>query len=178
MVEDESWLKEVFKSKTQNPYEWLEAARRLKISADIIFSQLKQLELSHPSKPVERQKQWAFIESYMMLSGFALENLLKGIYVAENPDKINLEKIDLGSWGYGGHALVDLNKSIPVEFNQSQKDLLKELQNFTIWAGRYPLPISSSKFKEIIFNSDDSEIINNVFQQLEEQLSSYLQGIK
>ncbi len=184
MAEDNSWLnmdmpKEVFEHIAQNSNEWLESARRLKISADIIFSKLRQLELSKPSKQAERRKQEAFIESYMMLAGFALENLMKGIYFAENPGKITIEEIILKGWSHSGHGLVDLNIDFPVKFNQHQRELLKRLEQFTIWAGRYPIPKTSSKFVEFgetVFNFDDAEIINDVFKQLENKLLSYLKN--
>lgn len=63
-----------------NPNTWLRHAKSLKKAAGIIYEQIDKIEdelVTSPSSPTI----WPI---YLMLSGLALENLIKGIYVTKN----------------------------------------------------------------------------------------------
>ena len=75
--------------------------------------------------------------TYLMLSGFALENLLKGILVAREPtltDKIVSKKIK-------HHKLEDLFKLVGIEIDETESVMVERLTESIIWAGRYPIPL-------------------------------------
>ncbi len=80
---------------------------------------------------------------YLYLVGTAMEDLLKAIYVMQNTDSIYSEcdpeiVQDITSWG---HKLVPLaTVGLHLQLNESEEHLLRTLQEFVLWAGKYPGP--------------------------------------
>lgn len=74
-----------------------------------------------------------------MLAGFAVENLLKGKLITTTP---HLD--DNGKFILGSHYLVELSENAGYQLGEAERRLLERMQEFSIWAGRYPMPISST----------------------------------
>jgi len=73
--------------------------------------------------------------TYLMLAGFALENLLKGILMATHPEyfKTNAKMVDIRS-----HDLVSLCKRCGISLEPDEWELLRVLTEYAEWMGRYP----------------------------------------
>jgi len=75
----------------------------------------------------------------MMLIAFAIENLLKGILIMREPDRVT--NVELTKWVGGGHDLVELAKAAKVTLTGDETKLLLTLSIHGEWAGRYPCPL-------------------------------------
>ncbi len=70
-----------------------------------------------------------------LLYGFALENLLKGLFVRRNPEAIKSDKIGVAF----SHNLVDLAREAGFNASAAEIALLQKLTTVTVWSGRYPV---------------------------------------
>ena len=136
-------------NKIGGPVNWFYIGQLLKHSADVIFGEFEkgwQAFLAAKDEPqtFEQLRQWRV---YMFLSGLALENILKGIWVARDKKIIQDGKFSAQT-KKGLHSLNWLvnqinNLSPPsdqISLNQDEELLLEELTTFIRWAGRYPIP--------------------------------------
>jgi hypothetical protein len=77
---------------------------------------------------------WRYIPIYRMLMGFSLENLIKGILVAEgHPCMADGARLHHGLAEYA-----DLVTGIVL--TEGDKNVLANLEPYVLWAGRYPRP--------------------------------------
>ena len=72
-----------------------------------------------------------------MLSGFAIENLLKGHMVASGKHRGNSGEFKLKT-----HDLRQLAVDAGHSLNEEENRLLERIQEFTVWTARYPVPIN------------------------------------
>jgi histone H3/H4 len=77
-----------------------------------------------------------------MLAGFAIENLLKGLLIAA---RTPLDKA--GRFTLKSHDLLDLSAEVGCQLDDSNRRLLERMQEFAIWTGRYPIPLSSEPMR-------------------------------
>jgi hypothetical protein len=102
----------------------------------------------------------------MMLSGFAIENMIKGLLVCRLPKPRSLKDPAFKKMLHH-----DLIKLVPADVILSEKEseLLTRLQTFTVWAGRYPMPKDPDKYYSSVINSEvslkgsDSTLISELF---------------
>jgi hypothetical protein len=149
------WAEDVFKA-GQSPFNWLSSAERLQAAADVI---LEREEAGAPAyfSALEAATREAFDKSYssidqmgsaevrceppnylpaQLLYAFALENLFKGIMVANDTTLADETKLrgELKS-----HALDMLAAKAGFALSPEGQSLLKTLSEIAIWAGRYPV---------------------------------------
>jgi hypothetical protein len=129
------------------PSDWLNKARQLRKSADLLFIayENEQLEFGErferdPSITEGRPED----ATILLLLGFAVENLLKGLFVSALPgqEKIkDLKALDLPSPYHALEPIADaISQSLGIEFSPGDKDLLDVLEHAIQWLGRYPSP--------------------------------------
>jgi hypothetical protein len=80
-----------------------------------------------------------------MLYAFAIENVLKGLIVANDPSLINGDKLNAA---LKGHDLAALAKTAAFEVYLQEVPVLRALSELAVWAGRYPVAIYSRDFAE------------------------------
>ncbi len=82
---------------------------------------------------------------YMLIAGYAIENLLKGVIAKKYlipskerpyPDMPKELPPELKS-----HNLVKLCEKAGLTYNSDEKEYLELLQKYVTWAGRYPIPL-------------------------------------
>jgi hypothetical protein len=141
--------KDMFDKTAKEPIVWLIQAKRLKLAAEIIY-----LEMGKGIQAVQTQAnptETDFLKSwlspiYLMLLGYSLECMLKGIYIKYKKDSINDGQLE--RWPGNGHGLdtlVDAINAIPELENKiglvrSETHFLHRLTEYTVWAGKYPVP--------------------------------------
>ncbi|MDH4265826.1 MAG: hypothetical protein OEW45_09340 [Deltaproteobacteria bacterium] len=118
----------------------------------------------------EIEKMWAemreggflkehYITTYFMLCSYALENLLKALYIKTNYQKIEAElkeSCELPK-SIKNHDLWKLAKELDVvEEEWGEETLLKKLTRSAVWFGRYPTPPNPKDLKRF----HDSEYEN------------------
>ena len=129
------------------------------------------LEVARFLEP-EIEKMWAemreggclkehYITIYFMFSSYALENLLKALYIKTNYQKIEAELNEScelpKSIKNHNHDLWKLAKELDVVVRElGEETLLKNLSRSAVWYGRYPTPSKPKDLKRC----HDSEFQN------------------
>lgn len=121
---------------------WLEQAELHFYSARIIAGHFEKISLRPPTYPGMRIAKLACIKSLLLLLAFGLENALKALIIKSTESDEKIEWRNHG--GSTRHDLVKLSESTNIEINDAQKELLERLTVFSIWAGRYRLPIMNN----------------------------------
>jgi hypothetical protein len=153
----------LFKLIREDAQSWLAQARQLKLSADVIHSEWEKIRNKSQASPGVRERMLGYSQSFMLLTGFAFENLLKGIlYGRDINSKLARNK--------GGHGIVQMAKAI-ITLTSDELNLLDRLELYLVWAGRYRLPMASDAFHEsegkVYITTQDPIIIEQVFDKLE-----------
>ena len=155
----------------QDAQGWLEQARKLKYSADVI--RVAFLAIKERSATIDdvRVKQLAYLDAYMMLTGFAFENLIKGIDIAANPQRVANRKLNTKGWQRGGHSLSEYAST--VKLSPEKTHLLRRLEEFIVWAGRYNIPRDADTYIESFLPenlktlySTDFALVDELFGEL------------
>jgi hypothetical protein len=138
------------------PWDWLVKARTIKRSFDLLLIRYEDDQLAYEEAIEQGEYDLDAPDYYtpMMLLGFAIENLLKGLLISTNPNMPRPRKLAdvIGK----NHRLVDLVESLPPgirpELTAGETSLLRELQEAIVWRGRYPCPKDP---KYLISETDD-----------------------
>ncbi len=147
---DDENLKTRYDNITMRPETWLFKATDLIYAANI----LKEHE--------EFLKDGRSIAVYMMLNSFAIENLIKCIYIQKNSDMVKD-----GELIKKGHNLLKMFKDAKINYTQSEEDLLNRLYH-SVEIGRYSIPKTFGEFKEWVknpkgrFYNDNVKDMNNI----------------
>ncbi len=83
------------------------------------------------------------ISACEVLYAYAIENVLKGIIVANNPSIANQNKIDSQ---LKSHDLVELAGLADVTVHGQERPVLQALSELAVWAGRYPVALTKEEF--------------------------------
>src|SRR5205814_1243955 len=89
---------------------------------------------------------WGYVPIYQMLIAFSLENLLKGILIAEG-QVINIKQLNHGLRKYADQVS-------GLEITRREKENLARLEPYIKWAGRYPMPKNPNDFVSIGHSTD------------------------
>jgi hypothetical protein len=162
---------ELFERLGSDAQTWLAQAKQLKMAADAILPALREAFTIPPALPGAQDKRFAFFHSYMLLIGLAFENLIKGILIGRDTTLVNRNRIESGILSRGGHGITDGVKQI-LDLNSNESQLLKHVEEYLFWAGRYPLPLKStiyhnSEVQELRSGrTDDPPVVNDLFERL------------
>jgi hypothetical protein len=131
----------------QNPASWVGVADNLHESARVIWQAYSaEWELTEQfwNRPLNSQiappskERLALFQVGLMLLGFAMENLLKALLLAQDSSIVADGKL---KWpGKTGHELGELAEAAGLTLNAGEGQILDNLKEFVLWAGRYPLP--------------------------------------
>jgi hypothetical protein len=169
-----------YESAASDPRQWLSYARSLQFTADL----LKPIfEKEHQTPRPRNQKNYFPIsvsQIYLMIVGFAVENYLKGIYVISFPEVIKDDKLIK----LNRHDLLQLMRELKFEVLKEEFDLIERLEEFVLWAGRYPIPSKfgrlipkkhreGTKFNFIVYSlPTDVDIASKLLNRLEKRIIS------
>jgi hypothetical protein len=149
------WVEETFKA-GQSPFGWLSSAECLQAAAETI---LEREEAGAPAyfSALEAARREALEKSYssndktgvatvrreppnylpaQLLYAFALENVFKGMMVANDPALANDTKLNSE---LKSHELDGLAAKAGFALSSEEQLLLRTLSEIAIWAGRYPV---------------------------------------
>lgn len=134
-----------FITKTLDDTRWIEKAEDLLEVASVIEPRIEEMWSEVQKGGFVKEH---YITTYFMLVSYALENLLKALYIKLNKDSVKkkLEEKKQFPKAIAGHDLYRLAKELGV-VNQEwgQESLLQKLSRSAVWFGRYPTPIKPSK---------------------------------
>ena len=132
------------------PQHWLAKARQLKKAADILI-----IEFENDQKEYDREFSENMLSRPMtlpypddsittMLLGFAIENLLKGLYVDAQNNAESIEDLNQLKLPGRSHALEPIASVLAerklINFSPEDIELLHVLERAIFWRGRYPSP--------------------------------------
>jgi hypothetical protein len=169
---------EIFEAVCRDAQAWLAQANQLKMSADIIAMELQDKMARIRFEQGLDSQFLAFLKSYMLMIGMAFENLVKGILVGRDPSLVSRELISNKLLPRGGHGISDGAKKV-CSISNEEFELLRRLEEYLVWAGKYPMPLKSEVFLNSqtpenlrSFSWADFELINKYFDRLAEILDN------
>lgn len=127
---------------------WLSSAIRLFEAAEVIFRSQESIRIEYERaleaaiEEAERNGKadiWSDEPNFQpaqLLCGFAIENALKGIIVANEPDRISEERLDRD---LQNHDLTVLARLARFSLSSDDEHVCRLLTDIVLWAGRYPV---------------------------------------
>ena len=141
---------------------WLEQARGELLSADVIYKAFVEIMPLSQTLPGIRERKLAYMQSFMLLTALAFENVLKGVAVAEEPTAWKRLRAE------GGHGISDFAAEV-ITLSDAERNLLQRLQEYSVWAGRYIIPTKAaryaSNFHLLNLRGDDPLLISALFER-------------
>ena len=118
------------------PHLWLRSADDLRRAAEAVWASFEDA-LPRPGR-TSRPKSFPFGYGavFRMLAGLAIENLAKGLAVQRKPPEIKRGKVVGIKW----HGILPHLKSAEVPLTDQDREFIRHLEMFVLWAGRYPIP--------------------------------------
>ena len=170
-------------SKTLDYTLWIEKAEHLLEVASFIEPRIREMWSEVQDGGFIKEH---YITTYFMLVSFALENLLKALYIKLNKDSVKreLEKKKKLPKTITSHDLYQLAKELgvaPMEWGE--ESLLQKISRSAVWFGMYPTPITpsqldrfyKSKFEDLSipfqsYSSGDLKEIQNIISRVRYKL--------
>lgn len=160
------------------PNGWLDYAIELKNSAETLWNTndnsirlvITQEIADTPTgwRRVSR-KIYSISRSYILLAGFALENVVKGILVFQNPYHIMSGKL---SKELKSHKVLELIQMVDgIELDETERRFCQIVQDAIPYWGRYPIPLEYNRvLPEIGINNKLRDAFLRLFTRLSKQL--------
>jgi hypothetical protein len=151
-------------SLASEPDNWLLRAVHLLSSAELIFSQsskryneqIKRLTDSGATNTADSsiEDSTEYLRVGLLLAGYGFESLLKYGYVKRNQKSVYSTILAENRIPdvLKTHSLLDLADLIQLPMQQEVVPFLKKLSDHSVWAGRYPVPLTSRQFDESLFS--------------------------
>lgn len=135
-----------------SPMNWFDYARELKEASEELWNSHSNTLIGFQENENTYYKK-NFSRTYFILMGLAIENLMKGILISENPDYIKNGKIN--SEISSGHNLEFLSKKIEtLSFIEKEKEIFKILSMVIPYWGKYPIPKNFNQLESEIFMTE------------------------
>ncbi len=161
----ERYLLDCFDATESNPKAWQVMANSLKHAADLLWegysNERKLLKDAGQLKPLVNLDLWRV---YMLLTGQALEVLVKAVLVQDSPQH-KLTAVQKN------HHILKLLKDAKIIPTQLESELIERLEGFAVWAGRYPIPKTSEDMFMPSMSSDDPITFDRLYQRITERIT-------
>ena len=150
------------------PGEWLSFAEELMESAEVLWKQYDgsiRIETIHDKIEVLESREVSGISRpYFLLVGFAIENLLKGLIVFDDPTTITSGKIKR----IKTHKIINLIKEISeINLSEDELEICKKIEEAIPYWGRYPIPLEAANITpDIGITHETREIIKGMYGRL------------
>ncbi len=159
---------------------WLEKAQGHRYCARILKDHLLEMVSAKTPAWSRRIETLGAVSSTLLLLGLAFENLIKGVYVARNPALVDRNRLDRSLWqSDGGHGITDFAKRL-MPLTSDEEELLNRLQEYVVWAGRFPIPTKSGRYHQNLspvnkhqFSTSDFEVADRLFEKFNAQLMRF-----
>jgi hypothetical protein len=153
-----------------SPEHWFQAASELNdVVQELYLIKDKAHYIQFFGDTNQRNKRPAYSRGTYLLMAYALENLLKGIAVLNNPELVNTGKIDKSIKTHDLNELSNLNKFKPTN---SQKEFQSVLSAQCISNARYPVGLNEHiEMTDPSVTDEDFTIYNQLFKKYQEFLA-------
>lgn len=182
MTEKRKKFEQTFEIIATDPSAWLEYAHGMKMAAKPILQSFLEILDVPQTLPGIRLKKLAYINAYMLLTGFAFENLLKAIAVSRGLITLDNKKLNFDSRlssKKSGHSLTGLARDLQLQLTSEEHRYFERLEEFIYWAGRYPVPKKSDIYADShsvhrlsVDIPNDPEMSDKLFDKLSKLISN------
>lgn len=107
-----------------------------------------------------------------MLIGLAFENLLKGIAIAQGLEIVKEDRLNSSIATHSLAKLLDLVNISDSFLTEEEMEMLKGLQPYIEWYGRYPIPKRASEFQLHGHSNHEHRLERNAYKKLYKFLES------
>jgi len=132
---DEKLLKRHYLKLGRNPINWVKEAAELRRAAGILYKVV--LDDYNELKTGNWTGKHYIFAQYQMLTGYAIQNLLKAIYITKNTENAAIE---IDKFTHKTHDLKALTNGLRIKVSREELDLLERLTEYVASAGRFPIP--------------------------------------
>lgn len=170
MTLDTDYQRQLFDHYSNNPANWLAQADSLKWAADRVCwldENGKQID-TYP----DRMHLAFTVGTYRMLIGLAFENLLKGIAIAQGLEIVKEDRLNSSIATHSLAKLLDLVNISDSFLTEEEMEMLKGLQPYIEWYGRYPIPKRASEFQLHGHSNHEHRLERNAYKKLYKFLES------
>lgn len=168
MTADTGRPRERFEGLARSAPHWRMTATELRMSADLVGDRFAEA-VGNLLKGREPGQYLHVGASFLMLAGFAIEALLKGVLIARDPTAVS--DGGLPRWLLT-HNLASLMKRANVPLTEDETELVQRLAEAVQWRGRYPVPRRACELPDS--HSVGLSDVNNfraLYDRLERELS-------
>ena len=153
--------------KCKTPSTWFFAGRQMYNAADILFDvwndainksipRMRFTPTCEELNAFEEQlmKSCDLFPVYMMLMGYALENISKGLELMDRTkpggdlagcSNLTVKNLDFG--GKKGHRTLERMDRLEISLSQEEREAVKITDDHVIWAGKYGVPKSPGQYQ-------------------------------
>lgn len=151
------------------PENWLDYAYELRDASNLIWNNASDVGAMYTDDNTYYPKPY-YSRSSILLYALAIENLIKGILISENPKLIEGGKIS--STISSGHDLIRITKKIKsIEFSKDDQNVLAILSEAIPDWGKYPIPKHHNNVKdEENYTDNQRNRLKKLFNKLENSL--------
>ena len=148
-----------------SPDNWLHYGDEFKRAALALWKDKGNLWIDFSSDAKEGKERPAISRSFMLVSDFSIENVLKAYLVAINPALINTGVLDKK---LHEHNLVKLsNLCTDLSFDNKEIELMEILSAAIPYWGRYPIPIRYNNIKpEKIVSEEFYDVYKVIYDKI------------
>ena len=173
-----------YESVTTNPKAWLSNAKSLKLGASIFKPHFDTELPTNRSEKTEGFKT-SLGPIYLLLVGFSIENYAKAVSIKFDPNVTENGKLKR----LKRHDLLGLLSDIDFILSSEEEELVERLEQFVLWAGRYPVPtnaknVSPKKRRHpglgdfLIYSTNkDSELCSSLLDRLDERAEAEIKSL-
>ena len=134
----------------RDPMVWWSQADSLKRAAEAVYEKVKQEYAADPPV-VEHQRSDSI---YKYLVGMAIENLLKGIMIADDPSLVKQDDIDneinghnMWTFHTGKRCKSCRLKALESQLTSDEQEFMKQPEPYVVWMGRYGIAKKRDKYE-------------------------------
>ncbi len=108
-------------------------------------------------------------DGFWLLAAFSLENLLKGILVAREPDLVQEQRLEKPLCS---HRLLEMARRAHLDVNVIEAFFLEVASEYSTWAGKYPVPRQRRPSRTFthLFSAGDLVAYNALYSRFEAEL--------
>ncbi|MGZ4885738.1 MAG: hypothetical protein ACXVI0_09470 [Halobacteriota archaeon] len=184
MIPPKQYWESTFEAAARHPDVWRQKAINLEKAANLVLNQMK---IDENASRVEG----GWVHSvYKYLAGMTIENLLKGIIVADYSDtliingKMKPEFARHRTWTKHNKGKLRFLQNLITE---DQRTLMTYLEPYVVWMGRYPVALDADQYADDLdkqlqvqlssekLESDFKDLYAVLFKELSNRVNAYLQ---
>jgi hypothetical protein len=158
-----------FARTAREPGSWLSQATTLSRAAALVYDDLDEaIRDRRLAQPASRERR-LLMGPFMLLSGMAIENLLKSVLILRDPSIATNTAILKNKWPgrKDGHGLEQMAEDVALSLSAKERQLLKRLEIFVRWGGRYPVALSADAYRaRRLFRPTDRDAIDTLSERL------------